>query len=103
MANRRLRAQHACHDHHRRSSKPGALHLTSHRPGVLSRLSIPVPTKGIAMLYWAVVFFIIAIVAAVFGFTGIARDSAYIGKIIAVICIILAIISFIFSRRSARG
>lgn len=53
------------------------------------------------MLYWAVVFFIVAIVAAIFGFTGIASDMAYIGKIVAVIGIILAIISFVFSRRSA--
>lgn len=55
------------------------------------------------MLYWAVVFFIIAIVASIFGFSGISNDMAYIGKIIAVIGIILAIISFVFSRRSSRG
>lgn len=55
------------------------------------------------MFYWAVVFFIIAIVAAIFGFTGIASNSAYIGKVIAVIGIILAIVSFVFSRRSAKG
>jgi uncharacterized membrane protein YtjA (UPF0391 family) len=54
------------------------------------------------MLYWAVVFFIIALVAAIFGFTGIAHDSAYIGKIIAVIGIVLAIISFMFSKRGTR-
>lgn len=54
------------------------------------------------MLYWAVVFFVIAIVATIFGFTGIARDSAYIGKIIAIIGIILAIVSFLFSRRSSK-
>lgn len=54
------------------------------------------------MLYWAVVFFIIAVVASVLGFGGIANDSAYIAKIIAVIGIVLAIISFVFSRRSVR-
>jgi uncharacterized membrane protein YtjA (UPF0391 family) len=58
---------------------------------------------GITMLYWAVIFFIVALAAAVLGFTGLAGDLAYIGKIIAVIGIILAIISFIASRRSARG
>ena len=51
------------------------------------------------MIYWAVVFFVIAIVAAIFGFGGIANDSAHIGKILAVIGIILAIISFLFHRR----
>lgn len=52
------------------------------------------------MLYWAIVFFIIAIVAAVFGFSGLAQDTAYIGRILAVIGIILAIVSFVFHRRS---
>ena len=54
------------------------------------------------MLQWAVVFFIIAIVSAVFGFSGVANDTAYIGKILAVIGIILALVSFIFHRRSPR-
>jgi uncharacterized membrane protein YtjA (UPF0391 family) len=58
--------------------------------------------KDNVMFYWAFIFFLIAIVAAIFGFGGIANESAYIGKIIAVIGIILAIISFIFSRRSTR-
>ena len=52
------------------------------------------------MLRWAVIFFIIAIVAAVFGFSGVANDTAYIAKILAVIGIILAIISFISHRRT---
>ena len=55
------------------------------------------------MLQWAITFFIIAIIAAVFGFGGLANDSAYIGKILAVIGIILAIVSFIFHRRSSPG
>ena len=54
------------------------------------------------MLQWAVVFFIIAIVAAIFGFSGLAHDTAYIGKILAVIGIVLALVSFIFHRRSPR-
>ena len=54
------------------------------------------------MLSWAVIFFIIAIVAAIFGFSGIAHESAYIGKILAVIGIVLALVSFVFHRRSNR-
>ena len=54
------------------------------------------------MLYWAVIFFIVAIVAAVFGFSGLANDTAYIGKILAVIGIILALVSFLSHRRSPR-
>lgn len=53
------------------------------------------------MLRWAIIFFIIAIVAAIFGFSGIASDTAYIGKILAVIGIVLALISFVFSRRGS--
>jgi uncharacterized membrane protein YtjA (UPF0391 family) len=52
------------------------------------------------MIYWAVIFFIVAIVAAIFGFSGIASESAYIGKILAVIGIILAVVSWIFHRRA---
>jgi len=47
------------------------------------------------MLQWAVIFFIIALIAAVFGFGGIAQESAYIAKILAVIGIILAIVTFL--------
>ena len=54
------------------------------------------------MFQWAVIFFIIAIVAAIFGFSGIAHDLAYIGKILAVIGIILAVLSYLFHRRSSR-
>jgi uncharacterized membrane protein YtjA (UPF0391 family) len=54
------------------------------------------------MIYWAVIFFLVAIVAAIFGFSGIAHDSAYIGKILAVIGIVLAILSFLFHRNSSR-
>lgn len=58
--------------------------------------------KGTIMLQWAIVFFVIAIVAAIFGFSGIAQDMAYIGKILAVIGIILAVLSYILHRRSSR-
>lgn len=54
------------------------------------------------MFYWAIVFFVVAIVAAIFGFGGLASDSAYIAKILAVIGIVLAIVSFLFHRRGSR-
>lgn len=60
-------------------------------------------TKGFTMLYWAVIFFVIAVVAAIFGFSGLASDSAYIAKILAVIGIILAVLSFAFRRRPGSG
>ncbi len=55
------------------------------------------------MLYWAIIFFIVAIIAGIFGFTGVASDSAYIGKILAFIGIVLAVISFMFHRRNPKA
>ena len=55
------------------------------------------------MFYWAIVFFVVAVCAAIFGFSGIAHDTAYIGKILAVVGIVLAVISFLSSRQTIRG
>jgi uncharacterized membrane protein YtjA (UPF0391 family) len=55
------------------------------------------------MIYWAVVFFIVAIAAAIFGFSGLANETAYIGRILAFIGIVLALISYLGHRRSRGG
>jgi len=47
------------------------------------------------MLYWALVFFIVALVAAVFGFGGIAVASAGIAKILFFLFVVLFVISLI--------
>ncbi len=51
------------------------------------------------MLYWSVVFFVLALVAAVFGFGGIAASATGIAKILFVGFLILAAISLIAGRR----
>jgi len=52
--------------------------------------------KGLhAMLHYAVVFFVIALVAALFGFGGIAASAIGIGKILFVVFAVLAVASFI--------
>jgi uncharacterized membrane protein YtjA (UPF0391 family) len=51
------------------------------------------------MLNWAVTFFIIAIIAAVLGFTSIAGSAIDIAKILFFVFLILAVVSFIFGRR----
>jgi len=51
------------------------------------------------MLYWALVFFVISIIAAVFGFTGIAVAAAGIAKILFYLFLILFIIALIFGMR----
>ena len=51
------------------------------------------------MLNWAVTFFIIAIIAAVLGFTSIAGSASDIAKILFFVFLILAEVSFIFGRK----
>jgi uncharacterized membrane protein YtjA (UPF0391 family) len=75
------------------------------RQYVTANLS-PLPPKqgATAMLQWAVVFFVIALIAAVFGFTGIAAGAASIAKILFVVFLILFILSLLFGgfRRGPR-
>ncbi len=62
-------------------------------------------TRGVIdMLPWAVFFFAMAIIAAVFGFTGIAAGAASIAKILFVVFLILFILSLLFGglRRGPR-
>lgn len=47
------------------------------------------------MLHYAVVFFVIALVAALFGFGGIAASAVEIGKILFFVFAVLAVISFL--------
>jgi uncharacterized membrane protein YtjA (UPF0391 family) len=53
------------------------------------------------MLNWAVTFFVIAIIAAVLGFTSIAGSAIDIAKILFFVFLVLAVVSFIFGRRVA--
>lgn len=53
------------------------------------------------MLHYAVVFFVIALVAAVFGFGGIAAGAAGIGKVLFVVALALAVISFLSNGRAS--
>ena len=51
------------------------------------------------MLNWAVTFFVVAIIAAVLGFTNIAGSAIGIAKILFLLFLVLAIASFILGRR----
>ena len=66
------------------------------------------------MLYWAAVFFVIALLAAVFGFGGIAASAAGVAKILFFVFLVLAVVSGVafrpdlgecggFRRASRRG
>jgi uncharacterized membrane protein YtjA (UPF0391 family) len=58
---------------------------------------------GIIMLRWAVIFLVIALVAALFGFTGIASAAAGIAKLLfflfLAVCLLLFIIGLSVARR----
>ncbi len=47
------------------------------------------------MLYWAVVFLVIAIIAALFGFTGVYAAASGIAKILFFVFLVLFIISLL--------
>ena len=57
------------------------------------------------MLYWALMFLIVAILAAIFGFTGIALASAGIAKILFFIFVVLFLLTFVMhlGRRGSSG
>lgn len=50
------------------------------------------------MLSWAVTFFVIALIAAVLGFNGVAGLSANIGYIFAVIAVIFLVVALLTGR-----
>jgi uncharacterized membrane protein YtjA (UPF0391 family) len=52
------------------------------------------------MLNWALTFFVVAVIAAVLGFGGIAAEATGIAKILFFVFLILAIFSFLTGRRS---
>jgi uncharacterized membrane protein YtjA (UPF0391 family) len=52
------------------------------------------------MLYWAIAFLVIAIIAAVFGFGGIAGAAVGVAKILFFVFLALFLISLIMGRRA---
>jgi len=50
------------------------------------------------MLSWAVTFFVIALIAAVLGFRGVAGMSANIGYLFAVLAVIFLVVALITGR-----
>jgi uncharacterized membrane protein YtjA (UPF0391 family) len=50
---------------------------------------------------WAILFFVIAIIAALFGYGGIAGESAWIGQVLLFVFLVLAVVSLVLGRRAA--
>ena len=55
------------------------------------------------LLYWAVVFLVIAVVAALFGFGGIAFAAVEIAKIVFFVALILFLIALVFGAMRGPG
>ena len=51
------------------------------------------------MLHWALTFFVIALVAAVLGFGGVAGMSANIGYLFLVVAVIFLVVGMLTGRR----
>ncbi len=49
------------------------------------------------MLRWALVFLVLALVAGLLGFTGVAGDSMYIAKILFFIFLVVFVVGLIWS------
>jgi uncharacterized membrane protein YtjA (UPF0391 family) len=72
-----------------RRACPQALHQVDSTPTV--------KTKALFMLQYSVIFLVIALVAALFGFGGIAAGAVEIAKILFFIFAVMAIVTFVFS------
>lgn len=55
------------------------------------------------MLRWAIIFLVVALVAAVLGFGGIANFSFEIAKFVAVVALILFVVSVVAGGLRGRG
>jgi uncharacterized membrane protein YtjA (UPF0391 family) len=68
--------------------------------GVLQAYAPDVDTEEVLiMLRWAVIFLVVALVAALLGFGGIAGAAAGIAKILFFVFLVLFVLALIFGRR----
>jgi uncharacterized membrane protein YtjA (UPF0391 family) len=64
---------------------------------LLAARAAVLPRENDTMLYWAAVFFIIALVAGLLGFTGISIATAEIAKLLFFVFLVLFLVSLIAS------
>ena len=73
----------------------GGLEWNREPNGTTARaFATPDPKESI-MLRYAVIFFVIALIAAVLGFGGIAAGAADIAKLLFVVFLVLAVLNFV--------
>jgi uncharacterized membrane protein YtjA (UPF0391 family) len=73
-------------------------------------MGMRIATRGLShqplesnMLSWAIAFFIIAIIAAIFGFGGIASGAAGIAKVLFFLFLIAFVVSLVMGLMRGRG
>lgn len=54
------------------------------------------------MLRWSIAFLVLALVSAAFGFGGIAADASQIAKLLFMVFLVFAFVSFVLGRRVQR-
>ena len=67
--------------------------------GLASHLLSGAKEGGDTMLQWALTFFVIALIAALLGFSGVAGMSAEFGWIFVVVAVIFLIVGVLSGRR----
>jgi uncharacterized membrane protein YtjA (UPF0391 family) len=55
------------------------------------------------MLRWALTFLVLALIAGLLGFTGIAGDAMYIARVLFYIFIVIFLVSLIYGLITGRG
>lgn len=77
------------------------------RIGVSSRLNGFQERESVmnfgSLLHWAVVFLVVALIAGVLGFGGVAGTSMEAAKIVFWVAIVIAVLSFVFNGVRGRG
>jgi uncharacterized membrane protein YtjA (UPF0391 family) len=73
------------------------------RIAVVDDRAVRKQSRGRSMLKWALIFFIIALIAAAFGFTDIAAGAATIAKVLFAIFLIICVIFLVLGLMAARS
>jgi len=67
------------------------------------KYSVHRPMGFLIMLSWALTFFVLALIAAVLGFGGIAAGAASIAKILLLLSLVLLVVSLAMNTVRGRG
>jgi len=60
------------------------------------------PCRSLIMLRYAVLFFVVAVIAALFGFGGLSAGAAQIAKLLFIVFLVLFAVSLVWGLRKER-